>query len=907
MGRHRDDRRWQRSLSIIDHLYRRSARVPYARFRKYWTVGRPPADGPLSPPSQPTFSRIWRVYRRQNSLHSLRGSRLVDWLVVLFAEGKLDPTLQGDDLLETVAAVMARNGIVRLSDYLLRRAIATALRALRRRESEERFRHIAKALGVASLEALPLAQRWRAARELLRHPPAALGRANLIKMEREFQILREFTEVLAQNKLDLARILAQPDGEERFRFVERRPPSVLARWEQRTVLAALPFYIGGRLQESLDAVLVCFVRKARLLKERVQEESEEGRRAESLALLERTGPHLRALKLAVATALANGTPAPLRPFQGMLARLNAAGEAALDRHRLYQVISSRGGYMRKLARRLLGIDFVGRESHAQALVGVLSEVLRFAPFDRPIPRDVVKELHFLDVPPSMLARRQVFEPVVLTTLADYLSSGRVTVLWSRQFGDVGAIVPTALPNVNPHRWVDERRWRMDREWRVFEVEARSRSLVDRGHLSLHRPRSLLTPRELQLQRERHQELLRRLGTRPILEVVLRVHRATGLLDEFRLPRPARRQVAEVDRLRTAAGVLVASGMNVGITEMPSVLGRGYSVGRVQQFVDQYMTRENLLKALRRLLASWQDRRMGSRWGPGRLVSIDGKVVGSFEGNLLSRYHYRKGRSGMTVYWFRRDDGIATRVKPLGNQEWESWHAMDELLHPLVGELEESCGDTQGQFLALWGLAELAGKRILARFRRPSRVLLYKPAGPGRAGLEGLRVVDWDLIRRTLPCLMGLVEAIRSQKVSAVDVLRRWHLFDRHGHDLGAGLRELGKVSRTEFLLRYSRDEELQRRIQRACNDAENWNSFHEALFWGNGGKLRSNDPRRQEETLLALNLLMDAIVYYTVDEFGEELRRAKAPTPVVWEHIGILARYPFRRTWLRGVSRGDCE
>jgi hypothetical protein len=96
--------------------------------------------------------------------------------------------------------------------------------------------------------------------------------------------------------------------------------------------------------------------------------------------------------------------------------------------------------------------------------------------------------------------------------------------------------------------------------------------------------------------------------------------------------------------------------------------------------------------------------------------------------------------------------------------------------------------------------------------------------------------------------------------------------------------------RTEFLLRYAQDEELRRRIKKACKDAENWNSFHEALLWANGGRLRSDDPLRQEETLLALNLLMDAIVYYTVDEHGPLLKRMKAPTPVVWEHIGILAR-----------------
>ncbi len=49
---------------------------------------------------------------------------------------------------------------------------------------------------------------------------------------------------------------------------------------------------------------------------------------------------------------------------------------------------------------------------------------------------------------------------------------------------------------------------------------------------------------------------------------------------------------------------------------------------------------------------------------------------------------------------------------------------------------------------------------------------------------------------------------------------------------------------------------------------------------------------------------MDVIVYYTADEHGTELMRTRAPQPVVWECIGILARYPFRRAWLPALLEG---
>ena len=85
-----------------------------------------------------------------------------------------------------------------------------------------------------------------------------------------------------------------------------------------------------------------------------------------------------------------------------------------------------------------------------------------------------------------------------------------------------------------------------------------------------------------------------------------------------------------------------------------------------------------------------------------------------------------------------------------------------------------------------------------------------------------------------------------------------------------------------------------------CNQAETWNSFHEAIFWGNGGKLRSNNPERQEEALLALTILMNSIVFYNVRIYGKELTRAEARTPVIWDHIQLLGKYPFRKKWLLG-------
>ena len=66
----------------------------------------------------------------------------------------------------------------------------------------------------------------------------------------------------------------------------------------------------------------------------------------------------------------------------------------------------------------------------------------------------------------------------------------------------------------------------------------------------------------------------------------------------------------------------------------------------------------------------------------------------------------------------------------------------------------------------------------------------------------------------------LAERIQKGELMASEMLRRSHLYDCH--DLAEWFREWGKIARTEFLLRYTADEWLQRRIQKACNETENW-------------------------------------------------------------------------------------
>ena len=673
---------WKRACSIIDRLYQQSACVSFVKFKRKWYIGRPPSNGYPPLPAQQTFSRLWRDYIQQNNLQKMEGEKLTQWLEYQFGQRNLDPECNRPELEKHIINIMVNNKYVKPAAYRFQRCLSAALKSFRQDESENRLDRLGKTLDV-SIRDIPISQRWTTAQELLRYPSAQIGRANLPKMAKEYRIFRELTATLEKNNLSPQALLDNPDYEQLFLFVERRPPSILSRWEQSRILEALPFYLAGRLRESIDAVLICFVRKARLLRSRVSEELEEDRRDESLALLERSGEQLLDLQSAIGEALATGTPEPLVPFRKKLSRLYNDGTATLDKGRLYKLIGSRGTYTRKLGRRLVGIIFQGHDLHAKALIEALQEVLEFEPFKKEIPKTTVEKITFLHVPQDLLFQRQVFEPVVLITLADYLWSGRVTASLSKRFSNIWTNIPEKELDIESTKWIENRKQQLDNAWNRFEKEAKEQALVKDGRLHIRRPPRSLTEQEEARHCKRHEEMMSKFRIVSIPEVILKVHQSTGFLDELKLEKPAPHQMKNEERIRSITGVLIALGMNIGIRETASVIGYGQSVGRIQNIQNNYFTKKNLESALGCLIKKWDERKMGVQWGPGQLVSVDGRVIGAFQNNLLSRYHYRKGKSGMTVYWFRRDDGIATRVKPLGNQEWESWHILDELLHPLV--------------------------------------------------------------------------------------------------------------------------------------------------------------------------------------------------------------------------------
>ncbi len=848
----------------------------------------------LSPPLAPDGLSYWlnRYYEAKRVQR-----RSYPWLrrVLLEAiqKGQIDADLRDKELVSRARQhLLARRVVVPL-DTKLRRLVRSARAEVAGRRREARLAAVERDLGVV-LRELPLVQRAEAAQRLRQYPPVWKGKANLLTMAREAKIMAELDVAIRTSNLPREVMLASPDIDRHRRVVENLPPSHLKRREKYFLVESIPFATVARWRDARDTTLYCYVRKARLLRSNLEELEGKALRDASLAFLEQSSPRFRALHRTVLRCLETGRVGPLAGHRTFLAALEREGLRLTEEETYYELLSDRGGYTRKMARRLVGIPFETRDPRARAVVEAFQEVARFATFRTPVPEPVIQSLDFLDVRPDQLRRRRIFEPVVLMTLADLLWSGRVTVPGSRRYRDRWRDLPPppAPPEGwTPSRWVAEQRRRLEAAGTLFRQQARGQGALQEGHLHVTRPRKARA--EEADEGEEEPRPLVRLPRVGIVELLWMVHDATGFLDAFQLKGPATKRLTEEDRRRLALAVVLALGLNLGLVGASRALGRGFAVWRLRNFAANYVTEATLREALDRIVGKWDRLGLGKPWGPGTTGSMDGRALPGLTSNLVSEVHYRRKRRGVTIYWVVRDDDIAVAVRIIGNFEWESWFVLDDLARPAGGRaLEVSTGDTHGQHLTAWGLAYLMGKRMTVRFRQFDQVKVYGPQGGRWCGLEKVRAVDWAKLRRCARSLWRLSEAVKAGRVVPSEILRMANVYDEEGTNVMEGLRELGKIARTEFLFSFATDPSLREEVHRQRQQMEAWNAYERGVCFGRGGQIVTNDPERWAEMGVAKAIVLNAIPFFNVWRHREKLRRVPSTKPIVWGHVDLVGRYP---------------
>ncbi|WP_318918930.1 Tn3 family transposase (plasmid) [Sinorhizobium medicae] len=359
--------------------------------------------------------------------------------------------------------------------------------------------------------------------------------------------------------------------------------------------------------------------------------------------------------------------------------------------------------------------------------------------------------------------------------------------------------------------------------------------------------------------------------------------------------------------RTFLAALIAEATNLGLSRMAEVCGVA-SRRALLRMQTWHMREETFRAALACLTDAIHAEPMASWFGEGWRASADGQAYylgGAGEAGGQVNAHY--GRDPIVkIYTTITDRYAPLHQTVIAGTAGEAIHALDGILgHESSANLSALHVDGGGVSDIVFAVMHLLGLEFEPRIPRLSDRRLYAFEAPKRYGrlapLFGHRL-NRDLIVNHWSDIQRVIGAMRDRTVTPSLILKKLSAY-RQQNSLAAALREIGRIERTLFTLRWFQDPGLRQLVTGELNKGEARNSLARAVAFHRLGRFRDRGLENQQTRAAALNLVTAAIILFNcryLDRAVGELRKRGMtldPTllsqlsPLGWDRINLTGDY----------------
>ena len=627
---------------------------------------------------------------------------------------------------------------------------------------------------------------------------------------------------------------------------------------------------------------------------------------ETLAKAARSGGDVVAAVTSVASLATIEADAALIRRTTKAGRVDVIGELAPE-YRVFKLIGSRF---------LASFTFEGRASTAplraalDVLVALGGDRRKALPTTLPLGH--IERRWHRHVVSREGVDRTYWELATYFMLADALAAGDIWVPTSRLHRSLDALI-TAPASALPARVPVEPIPSAD-DWLATASAKLDAGLLDlarglsRKGSELFAGEKLRFPKEIrEVDDDRAKQLaLRSYGLMPtmrITDVLSSVSRWTGFVENFGHVSTGLPPTEE----RTFLAALIAEATNLGLSRMAEVCDAG-SRRALLRMQTWHMREETFRAALGCLTDAIHAEPLAEWFGAGVRASSDGQAFnlgGPGEAGGQVNAHY--GRDPIVkIYTTITDRYAPLHQTVIAGTAGEAVHTLDGLLgHDSSVDIRALSVDGGGVSDIIFAVMHLLGIAFEPRIPRLSdrRLYAFEPrARYGRlAPLFGQRL-DAGLIRTHWDEIGPIVTAMRSRTVTPSLILKKLSAY-RQQNGVAAALREIGRVERTLFTLRWFNDPALRRLVTGELNKGEARNSLARAVAFHRLGRFRDRGHENQQTRAAALNLVTAAIILFNCRYLGRALGEMRSRgivideslipqlSPLGWDHINLTGDY----------------
>jgi TnpA family transposase len=355
--------------------------------------------------------------------------------------------------------------------------------------------------------------------------------------------------------------------------------------------------------------------------------------------------------------------------------------------------------------------------------------------------------------------------------------------------------------------------------------------------------------------------------------------------------------------------LIAEATNLGLSRMADICGVA-SRRALLRMQTWHMREDTFRAALGALTDAIHAEPMAAWFGEGWRASADGQhfyLGGPGESGGTVNAHY--GRDPIIkIYTTITDRYAPLHQTVIAGTAGEAIHALDGILgHESSAEISALHVDGGGVSDIVFSVMHLLGLNFEPRIPRLSDRKLYAFEPRARYGklapLFGQRL-DENLIRSHWDDIHQVMSAMRNKVVTPSLILKKLSAYKQQ-NSLAAAMREVGRIERTLFTLRWFEDPELRKLVTSELNKGESRNTLARAVAFHRLGRFRDRGTENQQIRAAAVNLVTAAIILFNCRYLGRAVERIGNSTgpntdasycqisPLGWDHINLTGDYIF--------------
>jgi len=359
--------------------------------------------------------------------------------------------------------------------------------------------------------------------------------------------------------------------------------------------------------------------------------------------------------------------------------------------------------------------------------------------------------------------------------------------------------------------------------------------------------------------------------------------------------------------RTLMAAIISQTTNLGVVSMSASV-KGVTIDMLRHML-QYYVREETLKAASAEIVNQHHRLpFSAAHGDGSLSSSDAQRFKIRADSLLASYYpryYGYYEKAIGIYTHVSDQYAVFSTRIISCSPREALYVLDGLLeNNTILKIRGHTTDTLGYTEIVFALCYLLGYSFMPRIRDLKDQQLYrteKNANPGAFAPLLNKGADLNIIEEQWESMMRVALSLK-QRTAPADVIVQRLTSSSPSDRLTKAFTSLGRIIKTEYILRYLTDPALRRTVQIQLNKGEYRHKLPRWIFFADQGEFTTGDYEEIMNKASCLSLVSNAILYWNtikisgiVDSFRGQGETIENET---LSHISLL---PYKHVFPHGT------